>query len=52
MKSEVSKWLVLLTWDDKVMGLNPTGDRIQLMTVRHFIGQILSLSTFYHLNMT
>ena len=33
----VAKWLALLTCDHEVSGSNPTGGRVQLMTVEHFI---------------
>ena len=33
-------------------GLNPVGEGIQLMTVRAFIAQTLSLLSFHHLDMT
>ena len=36
----------------EVPGFNPTVGKIQHMTIRHLIAQILSLSTFYFLNMT
>ena len=50
--SGVAKWLALLASDLEVLGSNPTGGRIQLMTVQHFIEQSLSLSPFHHLHMT
>ena len=34
---QVSEWLALPTSDHKVLGLSPAGDRIQYMTVWHFI---------------
>ena len=42
----VAEWLALLTLDHKVPGSNPARDKIQLMTVWHFISQDLSLSSF------
>ena len=36
----------------KVQGSNPAGGKIQLMTVRCFIAQSLSLSLFHCLNIT
>ena len=36
----------------KVLGSNPAGGGIRLMTVRYSIAKSLSLSPFYHLNMT
>ena len=38
----VAEWLMLLTVDHEVVGLNPTGGRIHLMTV---------LAPFHHLDM-
>ena len=35
----VANWLALPPIDHKVPGSNPTGGRIQLMTVLHFIAQ-------------
>ena len=49
---QVVKWLALPTSDHAVPGLNPTGGGIQLMTLRCFIAQSLSLSPFHCLNMT
>ena len=40
---EVSRQLALLTSDHKVQGLNPAEGGIQLMIVRHFIAQSLSM---------
>ena len=37
---------------DQIMGSNPAGGGILLMTVWHFIAQRLSLSHFHHLDMT
>ena len=48
----VAAWLAPLTSDHEVPGSNPAGGRIQLMTVRCFIAQNLSLSLFHRLHMT
>ena len=44
--------LMLPTFDHEVLGSNPPGGRIQLITVRYFIAQNLLLSPFRHINMT
>ena len=41
----VAKVLVLLTSDHKVLGLNPTSDRIQIMIVGRFIAESRSFIT-------
>ena len=46
----MAEWLALLTLDLKVPGLNPAGGRIQLMTLRCFIAQSISLLSFHQLN--
>ena len=45
-KSLVDKWFALPTSDDEVPGSNLAEDGIQLMTVRRFTAQNLSLSPF------
>ena len=45
------QWLVLPASDYDILGSNPTGGGIQLMTVRCFIAQSLSLSSFHRLDM-
>ena len=49
---QVAEWLALPIWEHCVPGLNPVGGRIQRMFVSWvgFIGQSLSLSSFYDLN--
>ena len=47
--NQVAEWLALLTWDHEVLGLNLAGGKIQLMTVKRFISESLSLSPFHHL---
>ena len=42
---------MLTTFDHEVRCWNPTGGRIQLMTIGGFVARSLSLSPFRHLNM-
>ena len=48
----MAEWLAPVSLDHKVPGLNPTGGRIQLMTLWCFIAQSLSLLSFHQLYMT
>ena len=48
----MAKWLALPTLDQKAPDLNPINDKIQGMTVWHFIAQSLSLSPLHKLNIT
>ena len=47
----MTEWLVLWLSEQEIMGSNPAGVGIQLMTVRHFIAQSLSLLSFHRLSM-
>ena len=42
----MAEWLIFLTLVHEFSGLYPTGDRIQLMTVWHFIAQCFLLPSF------
>ena len=48
----VTEWLALPTEENEVPGLNPARGGIQLITVKCFIAQSLSLSHFHRLDMT
>ena len=48
----MAEWLALPMSDHKVLGSNPAGGRIQLMTVWCILEQSHSLSPFRYLNMT
>ena len=47
----VAEWLELPTFDQEVPGSDPAGGRINLMIVRRFIAQSLSLLSFHRLVM-
>ena len=48
----MAEYLALPNSENEVLGSNPIGTRIQLMTVKHLIAQGLSLSPSYFLDMT
>ena len=41
----LSEWLVLLTSAHKVLGLNATSGRLELVTVWHCIGQSFTITS-------
>ena len=49
---QLAEWLALPTLDHEVPNSNPAGSGNQLLTVRCFIAQSLSLSSLHLLDMT
>ena len=48
----MAEWLALPISDNEVLGSNPAGGGIQLITVRRIVAQNLTLSQFHRQYMT